>query len=64
MRYTVATPIPNSAAIVSRVWPAFASRVGRLGARGRQVGQIATRKVDGWQTLAEQPTAQCIDVAA
>ena len=27
-------------------------------------GQIAIRKVDGWQTLAEKPTAQCIDLAA
>jgi transposase-like protein len=27
-------------------------------------GQIIMRKVDGWQTLAEQPTAQCIDLAA
>jgi transposase-like protein len=27
-------------------------------------GQITMRKVDGWQTLAEKPTAQCIDLAA
>jgi len=27
-------------------------------------GQITMRKVDGWQTLAEKPAAQCIDLAA
>jgi hypothetical protein len=27
-------------------------------------GQITMRKVDGWQTLTEQPTIQCIDLAA
>jgi hypothetical protein len=27
-------------------------------------GQITMRKVDSWQTLAEKPTAQCIDLAA
>jgi hypothetical protein len=27
-------------------------------------GQITMRKVDGWQTLAEVPTLQCIDLAA
>jgi transposase-like protein len=27
-------------------------------------GQITMRKVDGWQTLAEKPTTQCIDLAA
>ena len=27
-------------------------------------GQITMRKVDGWQTLAETPTPQCIDLAA
>lgn len=27
-------------------------------------GQITLRKVDGWQTLAEPPAAQCIDLAA
>jgi hypothetical protein len=27
-------------------------------------GQITKRKVDGWQTLAEKPTIQCIDLAA
>ena len=27
-------------------------------------GQIKMRKVDGWQTLAEKPTDQCIDLAA
>ena len=27
-------------------------------------GQIAMRKVDGWQTLATQPIAQPIDLAA
>ena len=27
-------------------------------------GQITMRKVDGWQTLAEQPDLQCIDLAA
>ena len=27
-------------------------------------GQITMRKVDGWQTLAEKPTVQCIDLAA
>ena len=27
-------------------------------------GQINVRKVDGWQTLAERPTIQCIDLAA
>jgi putative transposase len=26
-------------------------------------GQITTRKVDRWQTLAAKPTVQCIDVA-
>ncbi len=26
-------------------------------------GQITMRKVDGWQTLAEKPTIQCIDLA-
>src|SRR6201993_3201888 len=28
------------------------------------VGQITMRKVDGWETLAQKPTAQCIDLAA
>ena len=27
-------------------------------------GQITMRKVDGWPTLAEKPTLQCIDLAA
>jgi hypothetical protein len=27
-------------------------------------GQITMRKVDGWQTLTEEPTIQCIDLAA
>jgi hypothetical protein len=27
-------------------------------------GQITMRKVDGWQTLAEEPTLLCIDLAA
>ena len=27
-------------------------------------GQITMRKVDGWQTLAEKPTVQCIGLAA
>jgi putative transposase len=27
-------------------------------------GQITMRKVDGWQTLAQQPALQCIDLAA
>jgi putative transposase len=27
-------------------------------------GQITMRKVDAWQTLAEKPIAQCIDLAA
>ncbi|HMW53965.1 MAG TPA: IS256 family transposase [Rhodocyclaceae bacterium] len=27
-------------------------------------GQIIMRKVDGWKTLAEQPSPQCIDLAA
>ena len=27
-------------------------------------GQITMRKVDGWQTLTEKPTIQCIDLAA
>ena len=27
-------------------------------------GQITMRKVDGWQTLTEKPTVQCIDLAA
>ena len=27
-------------------------------------GQIVMRKVDGWQTLAEQPSMQAIDLAA
>ncbi len=27
-------------------------------------GQITMRKVDGWQTLADKPAAQCIDLAA
>jgi putative transposase len=27
-------------------------------------GQITMRKVDGWQTLAEEPIVQCIDLAA
>jgi len=27
-------------------------------------GQITMRKIDGWQTLAEQPAPQCIDLAA
>jgi transposase-like protein len=26
-------------------------------------GQITMRKVDGWQTLTEKPTVQCIDLA-
>jgi putative transposase len=26
--------------------------------------QITMRKVDGWQTLAEPPDLQCIDLAA
>ena len=27
-------------------------------------GQITMRKVDGWQTLAEKPTARTVDLAA
>ncbi len=27
-------------------------------------GQITMRKVDGWKTLAEQPSDQVIDLAA
>jgi hypothetical protein len=27
-------------------------------------GQITMRKVDGWQNLTEEPTIQCIDLAA
>jgi putative transposase len=27
-------------------------------------GQITMHRVDGWQTLAEAPTSQCIDLAA
>ena len=30
----------------------------------RSSGQITMCKVDGWQTLAEQPDLQCIDLAA
>jgi len=27
-------------------------------------GQIVMRKVDGWQTLSQKPSAQLVDVAA
>jgi hypothetical protein len=27
-------------------------------------GQIIMRKVDGWQTLSQKPSAQIVDVAA
>jgi putative transposase len=27
-------------------------------------GQIVMRKVDGWQTLAEQPSKQAVDLGA
>ena len=51
-RIKTQTVLPSAETAAMLFWALLAS------------GQITMRKVDGWQTLAEKPTAQCIDLAA
>jgi transposase-like protein len=51
-RIKTQTVLPSAETAAMLFWALLAS------------GQITMRKVDGWQTLAEPPTAQCIDLAA
>ena len=51
-RIKTQTVLPSAETAAMLFWALLAS------------GQITMRKVDGWQTLAEQPTIQCIDLAA
>ena len=46
------TMLPSAETAAMLLWALLAS------------GQNTMRKVDGWQTLAERPTIQCIDLAA
>jgi len=50
-RIKTQTVLPSAETAAMLFWALLAS------------GQITMRKVDGWQTLAEKPTAQCIDLA-
>jgi putative transposase len=51
-RIKTQTVLPSAETAAMLFWALLAS------------GQIAMRKVDGWQTLAERPALQCIDLAA
>jgi transposase-like protein len=51
-RIKTQTVLPSAETAAMLFWALLAS------------GQITMRKVDGWQTLAEKPTIQCIDLAA
>jgi putative transposase len=51
-RIKTQTVLPSAETAAMLFWSLLAS------------GQITMRKVDGWQTLAEKPTVQCIDLAA
>ena len=51
-RIKTQTVLPSAETAAMLFWALLAS------------GQITVRKVDGWQTLAEKPTIQCIDPAA
>jgi putative transposase len=51
-RIKTQTVLPSAETAAMLFWALLAS------------GQITMRKVDGWQTLAEQPALQCIDLAA
>jgi len=51
-RIKTQTVLPSAETAAMLFWALLAS------------GQITMRKVDGWQTLAEEPALQCIDLAA
>ena len=51
-RIKTQTALPSAETAAMLFWALLAS------------GQITMRKVDGWQTLTEEPTTQCIDLAA
>jgi transposase-like protein len=51
-RIKTQTVLPSAETAAMLFWALLAS------------GQITMRKVDGWQTLAEKPIVQCIDLAA
>lgn len=51
-RIKTQTVLPSAETAAMLFWALLAS------------GQITMRKVDGWQTLTEKPSAQCIDLAA
>jgi len=51
-RIKTQTALPSAETAAMLFWALLAS------------GQITMRKVDGWQTLTEEPTIQCIDLAA
>jgi putative transposase len=51
-RVKTQTVLPSAETAAMLFWALLAS------------GQITMRKVDGWQTLAERPAPQCIDLAA
>ena len=51
-RIKTQTVLPSAETAAMLLWALLAS------------GQVTMRKVDGWQTLAEKPTVQCIDLAA
>jgi putative transposase len=51
-RIKTQTALPSAETAAMLFWALLAS------------GQITMRKVDGWSTLAEKPTLQCIDLAA
>jgi putative transposase len=51
-RIKTQTVLPSAETAAMLFWALLAS------------GQIVMRKVDGWQTLAEQPSKQTIDLAA
>ena len=51
-RIKTQTVLPSAETAAMLFWALLAS------------GQISMRKVDGWQTLSQQPALQCIDLAA
>jgi putative transposase len=51
-RIKTQTVLPSAESAAMLFWALLAS------------GQISMRKVDGWQTLSQQPALQCIDLAA
>ena len=51
-RIKTQTALPSAGTAAMLFWALLAS------------GQITMRKVDGWQTLAEKPTARTVDLAA